>query len=104
MVKWPLSLTIGEGEAAEVVEEEEIVGEGVKEEEIKEIKVVKEKKVRSIQGIRQPDMLTNLHIRPVDAIGALGSQLISVKNQGLVHGRTSGSLSPINEIQASPHQ
>ena len=90
----------------EEAEAEEDKEEGVEEEdkEGEVIKGIKEKRVRYIQGIRQPGMLTNLHIKPVDAIGALESQLISVKNQGLVHGRTSGSPSPINEIQASPHQ
>ena len=73
--------------------------------EVKEevVKVVRARRVRSIQGIRQPDMLTSLLNSPVDAIGVLASLLIFVRNQGLAHGKISGSQSLTNEIQASPH-
>ena len=93
-------------EAEEAVEaEEEVVGEEVKEgEETKEIKEVKEKRGKFIQGIRQPDMLTNRLNSPVDAIGSLASQLIFVKNLEPALGRTSGYQNLINEIQASPQQ
>ena len=86
-------VAVKEGEVEEEVKEEVV---------IKGIKVVKERKVKSTPDMGQPDMLTNLLNSPVDAIGDLASQLIFVRSQDHVLGRTSGYQSQTNEIQASP--
>ena len=94
------------GEAAEVVTVDAVKVEAVKVQDEEAVKVRDKAKVleKSIQGTRQPDMKTCPHTSPVDAIGVLERLHISVRNQGPVPGRITGSPKEINEISASLKQ
>ena len=94
------------GEAAEVVTVDAVKVEVVKDQDEEAVKARDKVKVlgKSIPGTRQPDMKTCPHTSPVDAIGVLGRLHISVRNQGPVPGRITGSPKEINEISASLKQ
>ena len=89
---------MAEEEGEEDAAKTEVKEEGVDKDEVK---ARKGEKAKYIRGTRPKDMLTNLPSRPVDATGVSGRLLISVRSQGPVHGRTSGSQNQINEIPAS---